>query len=168
MKNSIQKLSTVLITALIIGASVFLAACEVPDVDVSLEVDDEAFGGSSLNDLAEEEQVEPADALAEEAAETEALKGELRQAFVNKYADWDINNVVVELSMTTEGYATGSIGFADTFGGGYFFAAETADGWVIAWDGQDLVDCADIEPYDFPTEIIPYCYDYENGVDVER
>ena len=55
MKNSIQKLSTVLITALIIGASVFLAACEVPDVDVSLEVDDEAFGGSSLNDLAEEE-----------------------------------------------------------------------------------------------------------------
>ena len=169
MKISLKKFATFIITALMISASVFLVACEVPDVDLSLEVDDEAFGDSSLNDLAAEEMpIEPADALMVEVAETEALKGDLKQAFVNKYQDWDIDNVVVELSMTTEGFATGGIGFADSFGGGYFYAANTAEGWVIAWDGQDLVDCADIEPYDFPTEMIAYCYDYENGVEVER
>lgn len=131
-------------------------------MDISLEVDDEVFGGSSLNDLTPEESTE-------ESAETAiATEEDLIAAFANKYEDWDVDNIVIDLSTADAEFASGGVGFADSFGGGYFYAANTADGWVIAWDGNGDVSCADIEPYDFPAEMIRYCYDYENDVTVER
>lgn len=52
-------------------------------------------------------------------------------------------------------------------GGGYFLAANTSDGWVVVYDGQANPACEDIEPYDFPMELVEECLD-EEGVVVTR
>gem|GEM_PF-2253947 len=158
-----KKLLSFLFAALLLTAPLVFTACDdldLPDAGDAF-LDEDGVIVPPVEGAATEE-------LMTEEEKSAFLEDSLKQAFVDKYDDWDIDNIVLELQVSTEGYASGGVGFADTFGGGYFYAAETAEGWVIAWDGQDLVACEDIELYDFPVEIIPYCYDYENGVDVER
>ncbi len=43
--------------------------------------------------------------------------------------------------------------------GGYFLAAEAADGWTIVYNGEDLPTCATLERFDFPPDMAPECVD---------
>ena len=49
-------------------------------------------------------------------------------------------------------------------GGGYFLAAKTESGWVIVYDGQATPTCAQIAPYNFPSEMVPECLDSSGKV----
>jgi len=59
------------------------------------------------------------------------------------------------------------MGKGEVAGGGYWFGAFTTDGWVIAADGNGSIFCEDIDPYNFPAEMIAECID-ESGQIVER
>jgi hypothetical protein len=89
-----------------------------------------------------------------------------KEALKVKHPDWDVSDMVATVDESDENFATGSVG--DGPGGGMYFAANTDDGWVIAWDGNGLIGCADIEPYDFPTHMIPECYDYDTDTSIKR
>jgi len=89
-----------------------------------------------------------------------------KDALKVKHPDWDLSGMTVTVDRGDGNFATGGVG--DGPGGGMYFAANTDDGWVIVWDGNGVISCADIEPYDFPTEMIPECYDYSAGISVKR
>ncbi len=45
-----------------------------------------------------------------------------------------------------------------SFGGGWFLAAEVGGQWVIVDDGNGTVSCEKINPYNFPTTLVPECW----------
>lgn len=48
-------------------------------------------------------------------------------------------------------------------GGGLWFAAKTAAGWELAFDGNGIAPCMEISKYNFPKDIIPTCLDIQNN-----
>lgn len=94
---------------------------------------------------------------------------DIEQAFLNKYPDWAKYNMKITVSKQIGDFASGgSVPRNEDAGGGYFFAAKTDDGWVIAADGNGNIVCSEIKPYDFPSDMISECWDDENMVLVER
>jgi hypothetical protein len=89
-----------------------------------------------------------------------------KAALQAKHPDWDVSAMIVTVHESDEEFATGGVGGEG--GGGMFFAANTEDGWVIAWDGNGSIGCADVDPYGFPADMIPECYDYDTDTLVER
>jgi cytoskeletal protein RodZ len=71
-----------------------------------------------------------------------------------------------EFSITTKSdeHAKGNISETGAVGGGYWLATKTEEGWVVVYDGQANPSCEEIEPYDFPTELVPECLDEEGEV----
>ncbi|MDD4351971.1 MAG: hypothetical protein PHU71_03240 [Candidatus Gracilibacteria bacterium] len=105
----------------------------------------------------------------EEVIPVGASQADIENAFQNKYPDWNLNELAIVVSETRENFAQGYVGPKNgDAGGGYFFAAKTATGWIIAADGNGTLDCVEIEPYNFPTDMIPECYDIENQKIITR
>jgi len=53
-------------------------------------------------------------------------------------------------------------------GGGYFFAVRQDDTWLVPASGNGTISCEAIEPYDFPVEMIPECWDSASQITVKR
>lgn len=94
----------------------------------------------------------------------------IEAAFARKHPDWEMDSVNITVDIVDGDYIAGGAGPAEGGpGGGYFYAAKTESGeWVIAADGNGAIMCDDIEPYDFPVEMISQCYDEDLGREVER
>jgi hypothetical protein len=95
--------------------------------------------------------------------------GLIKQAFLKKYPDWEGKELVITVNKQYGDHAAGGVNFAGSdAGGGYFFAAKTEDGWVIAADGNGEIRCDDVDPYNFPSEMIPECFDTETQTMKQR
>ncbi len=72
----------------------------------------------------------------------------------------------VDFSITdnTGIHAKGNVREVDAVGGGYWLAANTEDGWVHVYDGQAHPTCEQIEPFDFPLDLVEECLDSEGEV----
>lgn len=92
----------------------------------------------------------------------------IKQAFKEKYPDWEIEKVKVQVGNSTDDYASGGVSFEDEIGGGWWLAAKVGQKWEIAADGNGTVSCADIDPYGFPVDMAPYCFDEEIGQMIDR
>jgi len=94
----------------------------------------------------------------------------IKQAFLKKYPEWEGKDLKITVNTQYGDHASGGIKFggADDAGGGYFFAAKTENGWVIAADGNGEIRCDEIDPYNFPSEMIPECADIANNTMVDR
>jgi len=69
-------------------------------------------------------------------------------------------DTIVSVSKNTGTHAQGGIKFAGEESGAGWFAAKDSNGqWVIVYDGQGVIPCDDIEPYSFPKDMIPECWD---------
>lgn len=54
-------------------------------------------------------------------------------------------------------------------GGGMWFAAKVNGSWQLVWDGNGTILCTDLTNYpNFPTSMIPECYDMANQKNVTR
>lgn len=74
----------------------------------------------------------------------------------------------ISVSKVEGAYATGGAG-KEGLGGGMWFAAQVDGLWKLVWDGNGIISCADLESYpDFPTTMIPECFDPIGGEMVER
>ncbi len=83
----------------------------------------------------------------------------LREAFAAKYSH-PVAEAEVTISKQTGPYVSGGIHFTGQTGGGWFLAYKQADGtWVIVADGNGTVPCEAIEPYNFPVDLVPECWD---------
>jgi hypothetical protein len=78
------------------------------------------------------------------------------------------SSVVVTVSQNTGTHAKGGISFDGEMGGGWFLAYKKTDGWIIVADGNGTISCSAIEPYTFPTNMVPECYDEKNDTVVKR
>ena len=83
----------------------------------------------------------------------------IKEAFQDKYPEWDMNKVKIEVGDSTDKHASGGVSFIDEPGGAWWLAAKVKNKWQVVADGNGTVSCTEIEPYDFPVEMAPYCYD---------
>ncbi len=86
-----------------------------------------------------------------------SLEEALKQQFANKFGN-DEEDINLEVSEETSTHAKGGVTFTGEMGGGWWLAAREEGGWVLVADGNGTVMCADIEPYDFPSFMVPECY----------
>jgi len=81
---------------------------------------------------------------------------------------WSESELEFSISQNTGQYAQGSLKKVGELSGAAWFAAKNSSGqWVIAYIGQGIPYCSEIEPYNLPTEWISHCVD-SSGNTVER
>ncbi len=87
---------------------------------------------------------------------------QIKEAFAEKYSK-PIGDVDASISENTGTYAKGGVKFAGEIAGAWWLAYNDGEDWIIVADGNGSVICADIEPYDFPTDMVPECWDEDAG-----
>jgi len=88
------------------------------------------------------------------------LKTAIKQAIVTK-RNADQDDLVISVSKREGNYAQGGAGSVTPGpGGGMWFGAKVNGVWKLVWDGNGIISCNDlIEFPDFPTGMVPECYD---------
>jgi hypothetical protein len=120
-----------------------------------------------------EEQAEPSattpeitsEISADDAAGTRLNDQEqIKEALLEKNK-WNSEDVEVSISENDGVYARGMVGpVGGGPGGGMWFAKNVDGTWQIVWDGNGSIMCDALEAYpDFPTDMIPECYDPVTG-----
>ena len=105
--------------------------------------------------------------------EVEALKPKktdeqlIAEAFAEKYAK-SVDEVELTVNKRVKVFAQGGVKFAGEIGGAMWLAYKEEESWKIIFDGQGTIPCEDIEPYDFPQDMVPECWDYESGQSITR
>jgi hypothetical protein len=95
-------------------------------------------------------------------------KEDITKALATKH-NKSVEETIVSVSKNTGTHASGSIRFSGEESGAAWFAAKDSNGqWVIVYDGQGVIPCNDIEPYNFPKDMIPECWDETTDKNVVR
>ncbi|GAB4503635.1 MAG: hypothetical protein Fur0043_06270 [Anaerolineales bacterium] len=91
----------------------------------------------------------------------------IKQSLLAKLG-WTESEMEFNLGQNTGQIARGSVKKANEMQGAAWFAGKDAAGkWVIAYVGQGVPNCADIQPFNFPIDWISHCMD-ASGNAVER
>ncbi len=88
--------------------------------------------------------------------ETATLIAAVKAGLVAEHGP-DAGTLNVTVSKISGNFAQG--GAAASGGGGMWFAAKVSGAWKLAWDGNGMISCASINPYNFPVSMIPECWD---------
>lgn len=106
---------------------------------------------------AEEETAEE-DVVMEDPVVIPMNADEVKKAFAEKY-DKDVETISIEVTHELENHIRGIVKFGELIGdGGMFLAAKVEGKWVIVVDGQGAYTCNEVEPYNFPADMIEDCY----------
>jgi len=82
----------------------------------------------------------------------------IKEAIVAENNGEGSTTLEVTLSQIDGDFAKGMA--SDQGGGGMWFAAKVNGEWELVWDGNGIIQCSDLTNYpDFPTSMIPECYD---------
>lgn len=92
---------------------------------------------------------------------------QIKEAFAEKY-DKPLRDISVTMSGDTGTYAKGGVNFAGEIGGGWWLAYNDDSGWLIVADGNGTVMCEDIDPYNFPIDLVPECWNEATNELIER
>ena len=91
----------------------------------------------------------------------------IRAALLAKMG-WSESELEFSISQNTGQYAQGSLKKVGEPSGAAWFAAKNSSGqWVIAYVGQGIPYCSEIQPYNLPPDWISHCAD-SNGNLIER
>jgi len=147
----------------ILVMGVILSGCDF-NININKEGEGEKEDeGVVTNEIKEEDEVEVMDNDEDVVGGEIGYEERIKEAFSEKY-DRDISEVNVTVNKQTDDYASGGVSFGGEMGGGWFLAAKESDGsFVIVADGNGVVPCASVEPYDFPVNMVPECYDEASG-----
>ena len=100
-------------------------------------------------------QLQPPATIVPVVDETEAIKEAI---YLLVGSDATVVNVTIDKNIGT--YATGGVvDWASEVGGGYWIAAKSAGEWIGVYAGQSQPTCNEIDPYNFPTSMVPECLD---------
>lgn len=95
---------------------------------------------------------------------TQFVRQGIESAFIEKYPNWDkpghFSITIEEISST---YARGIVNWPDNDHNGFWFATKVDGRWVITdyGGGSYFGICQNFKQYDFPSEMIPDCWDSE-------
>lgn len=128
---------------------------EMAETDQQEVVDTPAIEEPVIEEPSMEEE-----ATGEEGEVEEILSSapEVQAAFAEKY-DKDIESITVTPTHESENHMRGAVKLGDAIGdGGIFLAAKVEGKWVIVVDGNGAYTCVEVEPYNFPADMITDCY----------
>lgn len=91
----------------------------------------------------------------------------LKTLFAEKYKR-DFSEITIEIHKEDGDYVLGGVTFGEEGFGGGFLAVKDDGYWKLVYDGNGSIPCSDIEPYEFPVDMVPECYDQENDKVIER
>lgn len=166
---------------ILLSCSFLFSACTFPggDKDISVDGLKERLGLPS--NIEDGNVIPQVGAPVTEGVFDESLTEKAKK---NGLAETDIQKVrqllaesfeldIAEVQITAEAestinFMTGYVNVGEGDKGGVYFAAKTDVGWEIAHNGVGLVYCELVEQYDFPTGMIPRCYDTNTGDFKER
>lgn len=95
------------------------------------------------------------------------LRTQITDRLIAKHGE-SVKSLDINISELSGNYAKGSA-FEEGFGGGMWFAAKVGDDWQLVWDGNGIITCESFEAFpDFPSSLVPECYDEARGEMVER
>jgi hypothetical protein len=121
-----------------------------------------AMSPTPVSESTQSAQVADVDTEDEDEPIDEDLETIFAQLFAEKF-EKPVADATVTISKTEDSYVSGGIKFAGEIGGGWFLGAKEDDDWMVVVDGNGTVMCADIEPYDFPVDMVPECWDESQG-----
>ena len=90
----------------------------------------------------------------------------IKQAVFSK-TGLDETKAEITINQNTGQFAKGNIKEFEAVGGAYWLAAKTPTGWLCVYDGQANPSCSQIDPYNFPKDMVPECLD-ANGKVIKR
>jgi hypothetical protein len=98
-----------------------------------------------------------------------ALKTQIKAAIVAKRGAV-AEEAVISVNKVEGDYAVGGANPPTPgVGGGMWFAAKVGGVWQLVWDGNGMILCSDLTNYpQFPTDIIPECFNNQTGKMIER
>lgn len=108
----------------------------------------------------------------EEKGEEESLVSReeaIKNLFAEKY-DKDISEITISISQETENHIKGEVDFQPGGPGssGGFLVAKVNGDWKLAYDGNGVISCLDVEPYNFPVDMVIDCWDEETNETKDR
>jgi hypothetical protein len=99
--------------------------------------------------------------------ETEAIKAAVKLGLIDEHGA-NAANMVVTVSKIEGTNASGGAIEPGSVGGGMWLAAKVNDTWKLIWDGNGTISCQIIAPYNFPTSMVPECWDETTQKSVTR
>lgn len=90
--------------------------------------------------------------------ETKTDLEQIKEVFAAKYSK-EMEEITATIDENTSTHANGGVKFEGEIGGAWWLAYYDGTGWIIVADGNGSVMCDDIEGYDFPTSMVPECWD---------
>ncbi len=125
---------------------------------------------SNDTDINQQDQTEPVISdeqdQPEQSEPTLSAQEQLRQAFADKF-ETEVSNINLTITENTGTHASGGVKQEGAISGGWWLAAKDGQ-WKIVADGNGTVPCAAIEPYDFPVDMVPECWDEDEMELVQR
>lgn len=83
---------------------------------------------------------------------------QIKQAMSERH-NRPVDEIRIDVQMQTNDHMYGHVFFGEggPGEGGWFLAAKVSDSWVIVQDGNGTIDCAIVQPYNFPADMIEGC-----------
>jgi len=93
----------------------------------------------------------------------------IKNLFAAKY-DKEVSEITININQETENHIRGEVEFepGDPGNLGGFLVAKKNGGWELVYDGNGVIFCSLIEPYNFPVDMVVECYDEETGKPKDR
>lgn len=91
----------------------------------------------------------------------------IKEALASRHGK-PLGETIVTVSKMSEPYAQGGIRFEGEIGGGMWLAFKQGDDWIIVYDGHGTISCGVVDPYGFPAEMVPECWDESSGTSRSR
>jgi len=92
----------------------------------------------------------------------EDLSTVIQKSIADKYKLTDLGEISVTVGKQTPDFAEGTVSLSD--GGGWWLAAKTSGHWKLVDDGNGIVSCEKISPYNFPSSMVPQCVDKQGNL----
>lgn len=105
----------------------------------------------------------------EKESEELTKEEEIKLLFAEKY-DEEISNITITIDKEKENYVKGIIIFGEGGPGqaGGFLAVNQGGAWELTYDGNGVIPCSAVDPYEFPTDMVTECFNEETQTYIDR
>ncbi len=161
---------SILLITILTTLLVFTFACSIFDVPPAPTVDTDKIATSvalTTEAMLTQSAPPPTSPPPPLAAPTLTDEEAIRQALLAKLG-WTAAEMDFSMGENTGIFARGGVKKVGEMSGAGWFAGKDSSGiWIIAYIGQGIPYCSDIQAFNFPTDWISHCMDASDNV-VER
>ena len=164
-KSLIITVLAVLLAAVIAGGGVYI--WQNNDEEPEQQETTETTADENADDEAEKN--DETETVTESEEETPVVDDETQiiAAMAARHSK-NVSDVDLTINENDGTHAQGLVKFVGEIAGAWWLAAKDASGWTIVADGNGTVMCTDIAPYNFPTSMVPECWDDTTNTLVTR